>query len=238
MSFKEAWRGVFNKAVPNFLLRLFVMFVGLTCTAFAIALSRATELGTSTVSCVPAVLSYLTPFTIGSWLLALNLAFIGMQALMLRRYFKPAQLLSVPFMVVFSAMIDAFVPLCELIPMDGYAARMTYTLLSCVVMALGAWMQAKCALIMVPGDGFAFAVSVVSKSRYSTCKMALDLSLTAIAVALSLLTLGGLYGVREGTVIAAFLVGPLIRVWGRLLAPFRWLVPVSGHIRFMPDRAA
>lgn len=236
MSFKETWRGLFDKTVPNFLLKLFVMLVGLTCTSFAIALSRATELGTSTVSCIPAVLSYLTPFTIGSWLLVLNLAFIGMQALMLRRYFKPTQLLSIPFMVVFSAMIDAFVPLCELIPMESYAVRMAYTLLSCVVMALGGWLQAKCALIMVPGDGFAFAVSVVSKSRYSTCKMFLDLSLTAIAAVLSFLTLGGLYGVREGTVVAAFVVGPLIRVWGKLLSPFRWLVPVSGHIRFMPDK--
>ena len=238
MAFRESWRKAFDKAVPNFFLRLFVMIVGLTCTAFAIALSRATELGTSTVSCVPAVLSYLTPLTIGSWLLVLNLVFIGMQALMLKRYFKPVQLLSIPFMVIFSAMIDAFVPFCELIPMESYAVRMAYTILSCAVMALGGWLQAKCALIMVPGDGFAFAVSVVAKSRYSTCKMFLDLSLTAIAAALSFFVLGGFYGVREGTVIAAFAVGPLIRVWGKLLSPLCWLVPVSGHIRFMPDKTA
>ena len=157
---------------------------------------------------------------------------------MLKRYFTPVQLLSIPFMVVFSAIIDAFVPLCELIPMESYAIRMAYTILSCVVMAFGGWLQAKCALIMVPGDGFAFAASVVTKSRYSTCKMLLDLSLTAAAAALSFLALGGFYGVREGTVIAAFVVGPLIRVWGKLLSPLCWLVPVSGHIRFIPDKAA
>lgn len=236
MSFRKSWRAVFNRKVPNLILRFFVMFVGLALTAFAISLSRATELGVSTVSCVPAVLSYLTSGTIGMWLLGLNILFVALQIVLLRKSFKPAQLLTIPFMAVLSAMIDFFVPLCELIPMPGYAACAGYSVLSCVVMALGAWIQAKCALVMVPGDGFAFAASTVLRMRYSTCKMALDLVLTAVAALLSLVTMGGLFGVREGTILAAFLVGPLIRVWNRLLGPLRWLVPVSGHITFTPER--
>ena len=79
-------------------------------------------------------------------------------------------------------------------------------------------------------------MSVAFRARYSSCKMALDLTLTAIGAVVSLVTMGGLFGVREGTILAAFAVGPLIRVWDRLLKPLRWLVPVSGHITLTPER--
>lgn len=236
MAFRKSWRKVFDKTVPNFFLRLFTMLFAQALIALAIGLSRATGLGTSTISCIPAVLSYLSPVTIGTWTLGMNLIFVVVQIVLLRRYFKPAQLLSIPLVAVFSAMIDFFVPLCELIPMPNYAASLAVSVLSCLVMALGGWIQAKCALIMVPGDGVVLAMSVAFRARYSTCKMALDLTLTAVGAVVSLATMGGLFGVREGTILAAFAVGPLIRVWDRLLKPLRWLVPVSGHITLTPER--
>lgn len=214
------------------------MLAGQSLTALAIALSRATELGVSTVSCIPAVLSYLAPVTIGGALFVLNVLFVVLQMVLLRTSFKPMQLLAIPFMAVFSAMIDFFVPLCLMIPMPNYATRLAFSVLSCVIMALGAWIQAKTALIMVPGDGFALAASVKLRVRYSTCKMALDLVLTATAAIVSIAAMGGLYGVREGTILSAFLVGPLIRLWGRLLRSLCWIVPVSGHITFTPERSA
>ncbi len=166
MAFRKSQRKVFDKTVLNFFLRLFTMLFAQALIALAIGLSRATGLGTSTISCIPAVLSYLSPVTIGTWTLGMNLIFVVVQIVLLRRYFKPVQLLSIPLVAVFSAMIDFFVPLCELIPMSNYAASLAVSVLSCLVMALGGWIQAKCALIMVPGDGVVPAMSVAFRAVF------------------------------------------------------------------------
>ena len=47
--------------------------------------------------------------------------------------------------------------------------------------------------------------------------------------------MGGLYGVREGSVIAAVLVGAIIRHFDPKLAPIAGkLIPVEGHITLIP----
>lgn len=47
----------------------------------------------------------------------MNVVFVLIQIALLRHDFNPVQLLQIPYVFVFSALIDAFVPLCELIPM-------------------------------------------------------------------------------------------------------------------------
>ena len=48
-----------------------------------------------------------------------------------------------------------------------------------------------------------------------------------MGAALSLLVLGGLFGVREGTLMAALAVGPLVRVINRAVPNFERWVPTK-----------
>lgn len=68
---------------------------------------------------------------------------------------------------------------------------------------------------MLPGEFFVRAVSSTWKTEFGTTKVAFDVSLTVIAAGLSFLFAHRLDGVREGTIIAALLVGFIARLFGR-----------------------
>ena len=55
------------------------------------------------------------------------------------------------------------------------------------------------------------AISQVTGRRYENVKVIFDVLYIAVAAAIGLLLLGRLEGVREGSVIAALLVGNLIK---------------------------
>ena len=83
-----------------FILCLF--FIGL-----GIALAKHSDLGISPISSVANVLSLKWNFfTLGNWMTAMNCAFILLQILVLRKKFKPIQLLQLPLSFVFGWFTD------------------------------------------------------------------------------------------------------------------------------------
>ena len=228
-SFSDRWTETFGRPIPNLLLRIACLVLGFAFIAFGVALSRATGMGTSPISCVPCVLSFMTPVTIGTYTMILNMAFVLAQIAMLRRRFNPVQLMQIPCTAVFSALIDLFVPVAELIPMPVYPVNVAVMCLSVVCTAIGVFLEVRAALVPLPGEGVSTTASRVLGVEFPRCKLVFDVSNVAVGVVLSLVFLHGLYGVREGTVLAAVAVGPLVRLLGRLLPNFERAVPVSGE---------
>ena len=74
---------------------------------------------------------------------------------------------------------------------------------------------------MLPGESFVRAIVMTWKTRFGTTKIAFDVTLTITAALLSFIFFGRLTGVREGTVIAALLVGFIARIFGRLMLPVK-----------------
>lgn len=230
MSIGERWFKFFDKPVPNLLLRLIVMFFGLACVAFSVALSRATGLGVSTISAIPGVLSFATPISIGTFTFAMNMLFILAQIMLLRRDYHPLQLLCIPFVGVFAAIIDFFVPICQLFPMPNYLACLAWALLCCPITAFGVWIQVKAALVMLPGDGIVQAISAVFDKNFGKCKLVFDMSNLIIGAVLSLVLMGMLQGVREGTLFLALLTGPIIKKLNELFPSTERFMPTKGHL--------
>ncbi|MDD6651646.1 MAG: DUF6198 family protein [Eggerthellales bacterium] len=235
MKLAKGWHDFFDKDVPNLALRIVAMFVGLSFVAFSVALSRTTGLGTSVISCVPAVLSFLTPLSIGLFTFALNTLFVLAQVVLLRRDFKPLQLLCIPFVLVFSLAIDFFVPICQLIPMPVYPVKIFFSLVACFCTAFGVWIQVKAALIMLPGDGIVLTISKVFHTDFSKTKIAFDASNVIIGAGLSLITMGGLFGVREGTILMAVTVGLIIGLLNKTFPNIEYYLPTEGHITLTAD---
>lgn len=229
------WHDFFDKNVPNLALRIVAMFVGLSFVAFAVALSRATGLGTSVISCVPAVLSFMTPLSVGLFTFILNTLFVLAQVVLLRRDFKPLQFLCIPFVLVFALVIDLFVPICQLIPMPVYPVKIFFSLIACFCTAFGVWIQVKAALILLPGDGIVLTISKVFHTDFSKTKIAFDASNVIIGATLSLATMGGLYGVREGTILMALTVGLIIKLLNRTFENMEYFMPTEGHITLTAD---
>ena len=76
-----------------------------------------------------------------------------------------------------------------------------------VLVAVGVALEVIAGVVTLAGEGFILAVCQVTAIPFGNMKVGFDLTLVAISVVLSLGFLHGLYGVREGTVAAAVLVG-------------------------------
>ena len=91
-------------------------------------------------------------------------------------------------------------------------------LIGCVILGFGVYTEVLADVAMLPGESFVRAVSSTWKTEFGSTKVAFDVSLTVIAAVLSLIFSHRLDGVREGTIIAALLVGFIARLFGRRLA--------------------
>lgn len=229
MGLTERWHTFFDKTTPNMILRLVVMFFGLAMVAASVALTRASGLGTSPISCIPAVLSFTTEWTIGTWTFVINVLFVLIQIVLLRRDFNPIQFLQIAFVFVFSAMIDFFVPICAAIPMPNYGFELFYTIIGVFMTGFGIFLQVKASLITLPGEGIVLAVSKVTKIEFPKCKVAFDSIQGLTGAAISLIAMGGLFGVREGTILSALFVGAVVNACNKLLPNFEKAVPLAGH---------
>lgn len=229
MGLTERWHTFFDKTTPNMILRLVVMFFGLAMVAASVALTRASGLGTSPISCIPAVLSFTTEWTIGTWTFVINVLFVLIQIILLRRDFNPIQFLQIAFVFVFSAMIDFFVPICAAIPMPNYGFELFYTIIGVFMTGFGIFLQVKASLITLPGEGIVLAVSKVTKIEFPKCKVAFDSIQGLTGAVISLIAMGGLFGVREGTILSALFVGVVVNVCNKLLPNFEKAVPLAGH---------
>ena len=73
-------------------------------------------------------------------------------------------------------------------------------------------------VVMLPGESFVRAVVFCIHSEFGFTKVCFDVSMAVIAAALSVILSGHLEGVREGTIIAAVLVGFIARSIGKHLS--------------------
>ena len=68
--------------------RLVLLFIGMVIMAFGIALSVRSDLGTTTISSLPYVLSLISPLTLGSASIIVNSGLVLLQILILRGRFQ------------------------------------------------------------------------------------------------------------------------------------------------------
>lgn len=104
---------------------------------------------------------------------------------------------------------------------DPYAVRFLWGLLGNLFLAFGIYWQAASKTIVQPGEGMVLAFSVVLRKSFGTIKIWNDVTLVLLAVILGFVFLGHVAGVREGTVVSAFLVGFLIKGITALGAKFQ-----------------
>ena len=98
-----------------------------------------------------------------------------------------------------------------------YLSQFGILILSCIVMAFGILLEIKTEVVFLPGDGFIVAISEVLKREFGKIKPYCDVSFVLTAAILSFAFLGYLAGVREGTVISAIIIGPIVRIFKRYL---------------------
>ena len=197
------------------LKRYIVFLIGLFINSLGVSLITKADLGTSPISSIPYVLSLNFPFTLGQFTIAFSLLLILIQLVILRRNFKAEHLLQIPISILFGYFIDLTMVMLFFVDPQTYLSSVVYLLIGCVILGFGVYTEVLADVAMLPGESF---VRAVSKTEFGSTKVAFDVSLAVIAAVLSLLFAHRLDGVREGTIIAALLVGFIARLFGRRLA--------------------
>lgn len=209
--------------------RLFWFAAGILINSFGIVLITKGALGTSQISSIPYVLSLQVPsISFGMFSFIMNMVYIVLQALLLRKQFKPFQLLQIVVNVVFSASIDVFMAMLSFYAPQQLFTRVLSAIAGCIVLAFGISVEVAPDLIMVPGEGIVAAISKVSGRRFGSVKVAFDVTLILIAAALSWVFFGDLVGVGVGTLLSAVSVGQFVNLINRH-------VPLLQHIRALAE---
>lgn len=197
--------------------RYAICVVGLLCTALGVAVATKAGLGTSPISAIPYTVSLILPqLTIGNWTIVYNLLLVvGHMVILHNEFRRPifiVKMLLVQLFVVFifGYGIDFWVFCMSAVSPEIYAVKILMLLASCVFIAFGVYLQLISNVALLPGDLFNSAIAKVLGKEYGNVRVASDITMSLIAAVLCLIFLGKLIGVREGTVIAALIVGNII----------------------------
>jgi uncharacterized membrane protein YczE len=188
---------------------------GMFLIAIGVNLSKIGGLGISPVSSIPYACELIWGIELGAATALIYMSLIFLQLLMLRKRFKPIQLLQLICTYVFSffvtltgpAMLTSFLP-----PPPNWPASLAYCLIGVVFIGVGVAFYLIPQWIPMPAEGVALALVELShgKIRLHHCKIIVDVSLVTISAILSLVFLGKFISVREGTLIDAVCAGSIV----------------------------
>ena len=200
------------------LKRYLIFLVGLFVNSLGVSLITKANLGTSPISSIPYVLSLNFPFTLGNFTIFFSIFLIVLQLIILRKNFKLEHILQIPVSIIFGYFIDLTMILFSWVNPEAYIMKIVYLIIGCLILGIGVYMEVLADVVMLPGESFVRAIVLTWKTNFGTTKICFDVSMSVIAAALSFVFAGRLAGVREGTVIAALLVGFIARFIGKKLA--------------------
>lgn len=201
------------------LLKRYILFIlGLFVNALGVSLITKANLGTSPISSIPYTLSMGFPLTMGQFTFILNLVLIAGQIIFLRKDFQKVQLIQIPISVLFGYFIDLTMSLLSFFSPSDYIVKIASLLAGCIILAFGVSLEVIANVVMLSGEAFVKAISTKLEKEFGTTKICFDTTLTIGACIISLVMFGKIAGVREGTVIAAFIVGLIAKFFNRHLA--------------------
>ncbi|WP_431769927.1 YczE/YyaS/YitT family protein [Streptococcus gallolyticus] len=206
--------------------RLIMYFLGLFTMTIGVALSVKSDLGVSPVSSIPYTMTCIWGIEMGKATIIFHCFLVLLQMILLRRNFKPVNLLQVLVGIVFGYFTTfcnwgvSFLPTPE-----NLVIRLLMMLISTVIIAFGIFMYLPPNIMPLAGEGAMKAVSDVTGIAFPKVKVGFDITMVVISLISCLIFIKGLGSVGIGTIIAAFLVGSILNVIENFLGNYRdkWL---------------
>lgn len=197
--------------------RYIFLLVGLFVNGLGVSFITKAGLGTSPITSIPYTLSLGFTPTVGMFTLVFNIFLIILQVILLRRNFQLQNLLQLPIIALFSFFIDLTMSLLGFIQPETYVLKVISLVIGCLILGFGVFMEMVANVAMLPGEATVRAVSDVFSTDFGKTKIAFDSSMTIIAAILSFIMFKHLDGVREGTIVAAILVGFIARLFKKYI---------------------
>ncbi len=195
--------------------RVFVYLLGFLILAIGINISKRAGLGISPVSSIPYACELVWGIELGKATYLVYMGLIALQIILLRKDYKIRNLLQ----VVPTFILGTFITytgtkylLFWLPAPANYVFQLVYLFISIVVIGIGVSLFLIPNIMPLPAEGLCGAIVQVSKDKikFGNAKIGVDSGMVLVSAILSLVFLGGLNTVREGTVLAAILVGKVV----------------------------
>ena len=204
----------------HFIERCIIFLIGLFMMSFGIAFSIKASLGTSPISSVPYVTSYISGLSVGETTIIINILFIILQIVILRKKYDLFQLFQIPVLILFGMMIYFSQSLIKDITYTNYFQQWVLCIICILMVGIGVSIEVMAKLVTTPGEGLVLAISKIFNIKFGNIKIAFDITLVLISLTTILIYLGHLEGVREGTIIAAIFVGGYSKISKQAIESF------------------
>ena len=204
------------KKINRYLIYLISLFI----ISLGASLSIKANLGTSPLICLPYVCSLITNLSVGIVIFLFTILFIVIQIALLGKGFEKRQYLQLVIGFIFSFFVDFSLMIVNFINPIGYINQFLLLLFSCLVVAFGVLLEIQTEVVYLPADGVIVAISKVLKKDFPKVKPFVDTSMVIIAAVLSIVFLGYFAGVREGTIISALIIGPIVKILKKYFDPY------------------
>mgnify|MGYP007069915921 CR=1 FL=1 len=195
--------------------RYILFLIGLFIASMGVAFSTKAGLGTSPVASVPYSVSLVSSiFSFGGWLNLLSVIQIAVQVMVLKGKCNYVEIfIQTVLAFIYGYLTNFSCYLIRNLSADTYIIQFAYMLAGCFILAFGIWIQLKGNVAMLPGEAMNRAISKVLGRRYENIKIFFDVLYIALSAVICLVIIGKLEGVREGSIIAAILVGNVIKFY-------------------------
>jgi uncharacterized membrane protein YczE len=194
-----------------------ILLIGLFIMSFGVALSVKSDLGTTPISCIPNVLKYAVPLSLGTITIIFNFLLVIIQVIILKNEFQRKQWLQVILTIFFGYFIDLALYILTPLQATDYLSQWIICIISCFIIAFGVYLEVISNAIVLPGEGVSLAVRHVTKIEFGKLKTAFDSSNVIVGGILSLVLYGTFQGIGLGTIFAGIVVGYIVRFYRTII---------------------
>lgn len=194
----------------NHFKRIFIYCVGLFIMAVGVTFSVKSNLGVSPVNAIPYVVSLISGLDLGLCVTTIFCSYIILQVLILKKDFKLHSLLQIICASLFGYFVSFSNIIFSFTPSENYIIRLIYMGISIIMIGVGVYLYLEARLVPLPAEGVMMALKEKTVFEFHNIKMGFDVATVILAVIISFIFFKNISGVREGTIIAAILVGKVV----------------------------
>lgn len=197
-----------------------ILVIALEFMTMGIIFTVHADLGITPISCPVYVLSLGYTPTLGEFTIAMHVLFVIIQIILLRSKFEYIQLLQIPLGIIFGILIDINNYIMGNYYPSTYLGKLIFILLGSISCAIGVSIEVTVKTVLIAGEGLLLAIITVFSLPLGKTKIAFDTTLVLISIIISFHLFREIKGVREGTLLAAFLVGFFAGYTTPVIGPF------------------
>lgn len=199
--------------------RIFVLVLGVVVVASSCALTLKAAIGVGAWDALAQTGYEVTGIEVGTIGMCCNFLCIFIQILVLRKKFRPIQLLQIPVCILLGVIVNFMLyEVYSSFTIDSYWMNVVLLIIGYIVSAFAVGMVMVLDIVTFALEGACMAVSKVSGKKFHVLRQGVDVVSIILVIVISLMANVPL-AVREGTIIGMFLFGPMMGIFMKLQKP-------------------